>query len=136
MYADMRLYAGNDRPLARVARVHKALSDETRLRIVHLLLVYEELCVCDVEALLEVSQSRASRNLKALKQAGLIDGRRQGTWAYYRIPDGLLPLLTPLAGTLRADPRVRGDLERGRSYRRDPSCDAPPRPPRRKATRR
>ena len=115
-----------------VARVHKALADETRLRILNLLLVYEELCVCDVEVLLEVSQSRASRKLKSLKEAGLVDDRREGTWAYYRIPDSRLPNLLPLAEVLRADPQVRGDLERCQAYRRDPVCNALSRPPKRK----
>lgn len=69
------------RPLSRVFR---ALGDETRLRIVALL-VHGELCVCHVEEALELSQPNASRQLGILKAAGVVESRREGTWVYYRI---------------------------------------------------
>lgn len=62
----------------------KALSDETRLRILHLLLV-RECCVCEVMQILNVSQTRASRNLNILYDAGFLKVRRDGLWAYYSI---------------------------------------------------
>ena len=68
-----------------LASVFKALGDETRLRIVNLLVHRGELCVCDVEAILDVSQSKASRHLTYLKNAGLVADRRDGTWVYYRL---------------------------------------------------
>jgi ArsR family transcriptional regulator len=69
------------------ADIFKALADETRLTIISLLLRHGELCVCDVEAVLNISQSKASRHLRYLKHAGLIDDRRKGIWVYYRISD-------------------------------------------------
>jgi ArsR family transcriptional regulator len=62
----------------------KALSDETRLRILNLLLE-RECCVCEVMQVLDISQTRASRNLNALYDAGLLKLRRQGLWALYSI---------------------------------------------------
>lgn len=62
----------------------KALSDETRLRILNLLLV-RECCVCEVMQVLGISQTRASRNLNLLHDAGFLQVRREGLWAYYSI---------------------------------------------------
>lgn len=62
----------------------KSLSDETRLRILNLL--YEkELCVCDIMAILQISQAKASRHLIYLKNAGLANDRRQAQWTYYSL---------------------------------------------------
>jgi ArsR family transcriptional regulator len=69
------------RPLTRLFR---ALGDETRLRIVALL-SHGELCVCHLEAALDLNQSTASRHLGILKAAGVVDSRREGTWVYYSI---------------------------------------------------
>lgn len=62
----------------------KALSDETRLRILNLL--YEkELCVCDIMETLQISQAKASRHLIYLKNARLVKDRKHAQWAYYSI---------------------------------------------------
>jgi len=65
-------------------KVFKTLSDETRLRILNLL-TERECCVCEVMQALDISQSRASRNLSALYNAGLVKLRRDGVWAVYSI---------------------------------------------------
>jgi len=67
-------------------RIFKALSDETRLRIVKLL-EKGELCVCDIVAALDIVQPKASFHLGVLKDAGLIQDRREGKWMHYRIHD-------------------------------------------------
>ncbi|MBN2801637.1 MAG: winged helix-turn-helix transcriptional regulator [Deltaproteobacteria bacterium] len=67
------------------AEIYKAIGDETRITILALLIFKKELCVCDVEGILEISQSKASRHLRYLKNAGLITDRREGIWVYYRI---------------------------------------------------
>ncbi len=64
-------------------KVFKALSDETRLRILWLLVSYE-LSVNDIVEILGSTQSRISRHLTVLKEAGFLDTRREGTWIYYR----------------------------------------------------
>jgi len=67
-----------------IVLLFKALSDETRLRILALL-QQGELCVCDLMAALELPQSTVSRHLAYLKNAGLVDDRRQGVWMFYRL---------------------------------------------------
>jgi len=63
-------------------KIFKALSDETRLRI-YLLLLREELCVCEIVDILNIEQSRVSHCLRILKEAGLVNSRREGTWIIY-----------------------------------------------------
>jgi ArsR family transcriptional regulator len=67
-----------------MARLFKALGDETRLRLVALL-AHGELCVCHVEAALGLSQPNASRHLAILKAAGIVEHRRDKSWVYYRL---------------------------------------------------
>jgi len=66
--------------------IFKALSDKTRLQMIVLLLSEDELCVCDFMQILRITQSKASRHLRHLVDAGLLKDRREGTWAYFRIP--------------------------------------------------
>jgi ArsR family transcriptional regulator, arsenate/arsenite/antimonite-responsive transcriptional repressor len=82
------------------ARMFKALSDETRLRILCLLLE-GELCVCDIMAVLQLPQSTVSRHLAYLKNSGWVDDRRCGVWMYYSIPDVGDELRTRLLAGLR-----------------------------------
>jgi len=62
----------------------QSLSDETRLRILALLTA-GELCVCDLMAVLDLPQSTVSRHLAYLRNAGLVEDRRQGVWMFYRL---------------------------------------------------
>ena len=66
-----------------LARWLKATADETRLRILYLLSTHGELCVCDIHEALGISQSRASRHLRTLREAGLVEDRRAGMWMHY-----------------------------------------------------
>jgi len=70
--------------MKRLAKTFKALSDETRLRILNILLE-RECCVCEVMQVLDITQSRASRHLISLTDAGFLKFRRQGLWAMYSI---------------------------------------------------
>ncbi len=67
-------------------KVFKALSEETRLRILKLL-ERGELCVCDIVAALDLIQPKVSFHLAVLKEAGLIKDRKQGKWTHYRLDD-------------------------------------------------
>lgn len=69
-----------------LVNVFKALSDETRLRIVKLL-ENGELCVCDIVAAMDMIQPKVSFHLAVLKEAGLIKDRKQGKWTHYSIAD-------------------------------------------------
>lgn len=64
----------------------KALSDETRLRIM-VLLSEKELCVCQIEAALGLPQAKVSRHLGVLRYAGLVKDRRDGLWIYYSLTE-------------------------------------------------
>jgi len=95
----------------RVVDALKALSDETRLRIINLLYV-KELCVCDVMETLQISQAKASRHLIYLKNAGLVKDRRAAQWVYYSlIRDVRLQFIDNLVcDTLRAIEPYQKDL--------------------------
>lgn len=84
------------RPLADLEQCFKALADETRLRILGLLLT-GEVCVCDIHESLRISQPKASRHLAYLRRAGLVDTRRDGLWVHYR----LAAPSDPIVGTIR-----------------------------------
>jgi ArsR family transcriptional regulator len=70
--------------MEKLSSIFKALSDETRLRIVKLL-EHGELCVCDIVAALNVVQPKASFHLGVLKEAGFIKDRKQGKWIHYSL---------------------------------------------------
>lgn len=62
-----------------------AVNDETRVKILHYIDEKEKVCVCDISEAFDMIQSRVSRHLKILKEAGFLRVERQGRWAYYSI---------------------------------------------------
>lgn len=97
-----------------LSRLFKALGDETRLRILKLLEV-KELCVCEVVQSLEIAQSRASRHLGILREAGLVTDRREGPWVVYRTSDEASPETEGVLSIVRAwpgSPTVEADRAR------------------------
>ena len=93
----------------------KALADETRLRILGLLLT-GEVCVCHVHETLRIPQPKASRHLAYLRRSGLVRTRREGLWVHYRLADTSDPVLGTIAHAVRHALThvdvVRRDLER------------------------
>jgi ArsR family transcriptional regulator len=71
--------------MKQTARMFKALADETRLRILGLLLSEGELCVCDIMAALQLPQSTTSRHMAYLRNSGWVDDRRSGLWVHYKV---------------------------------------------------
>lgn len=69
--------------------IFKALSEESRLQILSLML-NGELCVCEIEACLKMTQSNASRHLAALKKSGILESYKNAQWTYYRISPGFI----------------------------------------------
>lgn len=67
-----------------MVEIFKALSEENRLRILSLL-IENELCVCEIEAILHFTQSNISRHLSTLKRCGVVESRKDVLWTYYRI---------------------------------------------------
>jgi ArsR family transcriptional regulator len=62
----------------------KALADPIRLRLMSMIAAGDETCVCDLTAPFDVSQPTISHHLKVLRDAGLVDSERRGTWVWYR----------------------------------------------------
>jgi len=63
----------------------KALADPTRVAIINSLSAADEVCVCNLTATFHLSQPTISHHLKVLREAGLVESSRRGTWAYYRL---------------------------------------------------
>lgn len=66
-----------------MVEIFKALAEESRLRILSLLL-QNDMCVCEIEYCLKLKQSNISRHLSALKSCGLLDSYKQAQWVYYK----------------------------------------------------
>jgi ArsR family transcriptional regulator, arsenate/arsenite/antimonite-responsive transcriptional repressor len=91
---------------AELAKIFKALGDPVRLRLLSLIASRAggEVCVCDLTPAFDVSQPTISHHLKLLRQAGLIDCERRGTWVYYWVlPDTLDRLATFLKASQTAE---------------------------------
>jgi len=68
-----------------IAARFKALADPTRVAIINCLSAADEVCVCNLTATFDLSQPTISHHLKTLREAGLVESSRRGTWAYYRL---------------------------------------------------
>jgi len=103
----------------------RALGDDTRVRIVALL-THGELCSCHVEQALSLSQPNASRHLAILKNAGIIEGRREGTWVYYKLAAQEDParkkLLAAIIKRFEGHERLAKDVEKLRRAKGPSSC--------------
>ena len=102
--------------MRKLTKLFKALSDETRIRILKVLLE-RECCVCEVMQALNISQSRASRNLGILADAGFVKSRRDGLWIIYSIDEQTVnshaaSLVEMLRSSLVNDEIILQDRER------------------------
>jgi ArsR family transcriptional regulator len=79
-----------------LARVFKAIGEPVRLRLLSLIASHAggEACVCDLTGAFELSGPTISHHLKVLREAGVIDGERRGTWIYYRVRPETLRLVS------------------------------------------
>ena len=107
--------------MRKLVKVFGALSDETRIRILKILLE-RDCCVCEVMQALGISQSRASRNLSILEGAGFISSWRDGLWVVYSINkrsgDSVNSLLYILSNFMEGEDIIKHDKERlGRAER-------------------
>lgn len=84
-----------------IAPLFKALGDPVRLRLMSIIAASVETCVCDLTDAFALSAPTISHHLRVLREAGLVDAERRGTWVYYRArPE----VLRTLAGLLLPDP--------------------------------
>ena len=113
-------------------RVMKALSDPNRVKILKML-QQKSLCVCEIQAALELAQPTVSKHLKVLEDAGLVGYRKSGLWVNYHLTEGSdSPYAATLLGNLRHwlqhDPEVVRLVERLPSIRREDVCKKQPLP--------
>jgi ArsR family transcriptional regulator len=97
--------------LAGMSELFQALSDETRLRILGLLLA-GEVCVCHIHESLKLSQPKVSRHLAYLRKAGLVDTRREGLWVHYRLADTSDPFVATIREAVTHVLRHLGTVQR------------------------
>ena len=84
-----------------LSRIFKALSHETRLAILGLILRHGPVCVCEVEQILGITQAKASRHLRYLRNAGVLEDERDGLIVNYRLPPAPDPDLDTILSLLR-----------------------------------
>ena len=99
-----------------VLDISKALADGSRLRIL-MSLTGGELCVCQIVELLDLAPSTVSKHMYILRQAGLVEGRKEGRWMYYRLADRKAAkpardALTWARRHLAETPEIRRDREK------------------------
>ncbi|UCC16559.1 MAG: winged helix-turn-helix transcriptional regulator, partial [Dehalococcoidales bacterium] len=108
-------------------KIYKALSDESRLRVLNLLFE-RECCVCEVEQVLDISQSKASRILSTLYDVGFLSFRKEGLWSLYSIDwegmgDHLLGILEAARRGFTENKQMVADRERLKTtVRMGPGC--------------
>lgn len=103
-----------------LVRIYECLCDETRLRIIQLL-TRGPLCVCHLQGVLEIAQARVSQHLSYLRERGMVENRREGTWMIYSLPAkpslALSRHLACLQDCSVSDKRFRDDLKKLRAIR-------------------
>jgi len=110
-----------------VVKAMKALADETRLRIFNVLLE-RECCVCEVMQALDISQTRASRNLGILHDAGFLRMRKEGLWRFYSVDQDMVKeyyvlLMEAVRKSLQNDEMAALDRKRLKTAERlGPAC--------------
>jgi len=104
----------------KIIKYCKALADETRARLVNVLLEYE-LNVGEIVQVMEMGQSRISRHLKILSDSGLVDVRREGLWAFYRASDegAGRDFLDGVASLLESEAELKRDRNRAEKVIRE-----------------
>jgi ArsR family transcriptional regulator len=98
-------------PVAFGQQLFKALGDESRVRILHLLWRNQEMVVGDIEQVLDFTQTKTSRQLAYLKNAGLVGVRRLDNWMFYFLRDETAELLQQLLGLMERDPQLVRDQQ-------------------------
>ncbi len=97
--------------LAYGATIFKALSEEPRVRIVNLLLHHGELCISDIEQILDFTQTKTSRHMTYLKHAGIVGYRKYGQWIFYYILEEVQPMLGQIWKYIEKDTILSADIE-------------------------
>jgi len=93
------------------SQIFKACADESRLRILHLIFTNGEMCITDLEKILEFTQAKTSRHLIYLKNSGILSYRRYNHWVFYQIKDEVGDIIKQIFQFLRKDPQLQKDQQ-------------------------
>lgn len=93
------------------SQVFKSFSEESRIRILHLIFQYQEMCISDLEHVLDFTQTKTSRHLIYLKNAGLLNSRHVDQWVFYFIKDEFQDIISQIFQFLNKDPTLMSDME-------------------------
>jgi ArsR family transcriptional regulator len=93
------------------SQIFKACADESRLRILHLIFVNGEMCISDLEKILDFTQAKTSRHLTYLKNSGILTFRRYNHWVFYQIKDEVYEILKQIFQFLRKDQQLQNDQQ-------------------------
>lgn len=91
--------------------IFKALSDESRIRILHLIYKNEEMCISDLEQILNFTQSKTSRHLLYLKNAGLLSFIKQDQWVYYSLKEEFSGIINQIYTFIEKDALLTKDQQ-------------------------
>ncbi|TGE21085.1 ArsR/SmtB family transcription factor [Hymenobacter metallicola] len=92
-------------------QLFKAFGDDSRVRILHLLWRNQEMCISDLEQVLDFTQTKTSRQLLYLKNAGLVNFRRLDNWAFYFIKDEVMDLVVQMLAFMEKDTQLVHDQQ-------------------------
>jgi ArsR family transcriptional regulator len=92
-------------------RIFKALSEEPRVRILNLLQNHREMCISDIEQILDYTQTKTSRHMSYLKNAGIVGARKSDQWIFYYIQDEVQGLLGQIWSYIEQDQSLSKDIE-------------------------
>ncbi|MFZ6008926.1 MAG: ArsR/SmtB family transcription factor [Bacteroidota bacterium] len=93
------------------SQIFKACADESRLRILHLIFENGEMCISDLEKILDFTQAKTSRHLIYLKNSGILTFRRYNHWVFYQIKDEVFEILKQIFQFLRKDQQLQKDQQ-------------------------
>lgn len=92
-------------------QVLKALADDSRLRMLHLILRNKEMCTSDLEQVLDFTQTKTSRHLAYLRNAGLVTPRKLDQWVYYSLKEEASDFVQQIFTYLERDTLLQKDLD-------------------------
>ena len=92
-------------------QIFKAFSDESRVRIMHLLYQNNEMCISDLELTLDFTQTKTSRHITYLKNSGLLSYKKYDLYVFYFIKDEVYEIVSQLVKLLEKDQHLKHDQE-------------------------
>jgi ArsR family transcriptional regulator len=93
------------------SQIFKACADESRLRILNLIVMNGEMCISDLEKILDFTQAKTSRHLIYLKNSGILNSRRYNHWVFYQTKESVEDIIRQVFQFLRKDQQLQRDQQ-------------------------